>query len=679
VKVLLSWLREFVEIEAEPRRLADDLTRVGLAVDAVLPVGRDVLLDLDVTTNRVDCMNVYGLAREISVLYGKPLLPLETSIEESEADASSSLSVSVEAEDLCPRFCARVLDVRMDQAPEWIRDRLQAVGVRSVNNVVDLTNYVMLEMGHPSHAFDLRRIPEGRLVVRWAREGESVESLDGVERALSPRIGVVSGPEKPLALAGIMGGATSEVSEETRSVALEAAYWDPLSIRRAAKALGMHTEASHRFERGADPEGPLAATARIAHLLVKTGSGTTRRGLIDTRRAALGRRRARLRPRRATAVLGTEVSGEESKRILAGLGFGVEGDGEALFVEIPTWRGDVSREIDLVEEVGRHHGLDKVAPTLPAAAAPGGLRPRQQRERAVRDFLVGAGLTETVQHALVSASESRRLGVGGLVALANPLSEEQDVLRRSVVAPGLLGALRANARHGQRDAALFEIGRAFEPTEEAPRESLRLGLALGGPSRPRHWSEEAARPVDFFDAKGLVDGLLHHLGVRDASWRREGRPFLHPGRAAAVERHGRLVGYAGAIDAETAAAFDLRDDAVVAEIVLDDILDEVPAPERFRSLDRFPAVVRDLSTVCGATVPSESVLETIRRAGGSLLRTASLVTRYEGPPLAPGAVSLTFQLVFARGDATLTGEEVQGAMDAVVKALAATDVAIRGE
>src|SRR5213593_84493 len=259
MKVPLSWLREFVEVAVEPGRLGEDLTLAGFALDGLESDGKDAVLDIDVTTNRVDGMNVYGLAREVAVLYGLPLRPLELSLAEKGPAASEALEVGIEAPDLCPRFSARVLDVRLGPSPAWIRDRLESVGVRPIHNVVDLTNYVMMEMGHPSHAFDLARIPEGRLRIRWAREGEKLQTLDGVLRTLSPRQGVVAGPEGALALAGVMGGAASEVSEETKVVALEAAYWEPLAIRRAARALGMHTEASHRFERGADPEATVTA------------------------------------------------------------------------------------------------------------------------------------------------------------------------------------------------------------------------------------------------------------------------------------------------------------------------------------------------------------------------------------------------------------------------------------
>ncbi|HEU0105137.1 MAG TPA: phenylalanine--tRNA ligase subunit beta, partial [Vicinamibacteria bacterium] len=403
MKVPVGWVREFVDFTAEVPRLADDLTLAGLAVDGIEGKGDDAVLDLDVTTNRVDCMNVYGVAREVSVLYGSALRPLPADIREEGPPASVAWTIDVEAPELCPRFCGRVLDVRVGPSPAWLRGRLEQVGVRPINNVVDLTNYVMIEMGQPMHAFDLARMPEARIVVRWARPGEKLLTLDGQERTLQGRIGVIGGTRGALGLAGVMGGASSEVSESTRTVALEAAYWDPPSIRRAAKALGMHTEASHRFERGADPEAPPVALARLAHLLAKIGAGTTRPGLIDRYLAPRPRTRVSLRPGRITSVLGAPVAVSESRRILSGLGFTVGEPSEAWTVDVPTWRGDVTREIDLVEEIARHHGLGRIPSTIPPSARVEGLRPAQRRDRKVREVLAGAGLIEVITYSFVSA------------------------------------------------------------------------------------------------------------------------------------------------------------------------------------------------------------------------------------------------------------------------------------
>lgn len=681
MKVPLSWLREFVEVPAEPRRIADDLTAIGLAVDGIASDGRDTVFELDVTTNRVDCMNVYGVARELAARYGLPLAPLALDLTEAGEPAERVLDVRLEAPELCPRFSARVLEVRLGPSPAWLRDRLEQVGVRPINNVVDLTNYVMMEMGQPSHAFDLSRVPGAALLARWARPGEKVTTLDGVERALpaSPRIGVVACPEAPLAIAGVMGGASSEVGDETRLVALEAAYWDPLSIRRAAKALGLHTEASHRFERGADPKATALATARIAHLLERIGAGRARPGVIDRVAGAPGPRRATLRPARVERLLGVEVPAERAATILTRLGFGIEraADG-ALEVAIPSWRGDVAREADLIEEVGRHHGLDAIPPTLPRGASEGGLRRAQSRERLVRQALAGAGLDEVLT--LSFLPEPLGFGEGPPAPrLRNPLAEDQAQLRRSLVVPGLLASLQANLRHGRRDVRIFEIGRVFLADEGRVREERRLGILLAGDVRPGHWSE-AGRPADFFDLKGLLAALAERLDLPPFELSRKGCPsLLHPGQSATLRLSGEAVGWLGALAPDRVASADLKLEPYVAELRLDLLLNAAAGPVRVEAVPRQPAVARDLSVLCDAGAESGELVALALRAGGPVLRSVTVADRYQGAPVPEGRVSLMLALRYQDPTRTLTGEEVERSVAAVAAALRAAGAEIRGE
>ncbi|HET8645461.1 MAG TPA: phenylalanine--tRNA ligase subunit beta, partial [Vicinamibacteria bacterium] len=600
---------------------------------------------------------------------------------ETGAPAAQALEVVVEAADLCPRFCARVLDVRMAPSPAWMRERLEKVGVRPISTVVDLTNYVMMEMGHPSHAFDLARIPDGRLHVRWAREGERLTTLDGVERVLGPRQGVVAGPQAALALAGIMGGASSEVGDDTRVVALEAAYWDPLSIRRAARSLGMHTEASHRFERGADPEAPPLATARIAHLLARMGAGSVRPGLVDRHVAPRPARTAVFRPGRTSALLGVPVAPQQAQDILQGLGFTVRESVEGVSAEVPSWRGDVAREVDLVEEVGRHYGLDKIPSTLPPGRGAEGLRPWQARLRAVREALAGAGLTEVVTYAFVS-DRAAAAHVPPRVALRNPLSDEQGVLRTSLIVPGLLSVLQTNLRRGRRDAQVFEVGRVFLPAPAGADwpvdEVQRLGVLMTGSGRP-HWSGRG-RAADFFDATGALHVLGQRLGLPLWELRAgESLPaFLHPGKAAEVWSGGQRVGYVGAVHPGQAEAWELREETIVAELDLEPLLAARPAP-RFRALPRFPMMARDLSIAAPAAMTAGRIESLIREAAGDLLREVWVVDRYEGPPLKPGTVSVTVTLQYQHPSRTLTGDEVQASVRRVVEALHAQGCEIRGE
>jgi phenylalanyl-tRNA synthetase beta chain len=679
MKLPVSWLREYVDLKVDECRLGEDLTMIGLALDGLEGTGDDAVLDLDVTTNRVDAMNVYGLAREVAVLYGLPLRPLDLSFMESGPPAGEALEVAIEASDLCPRFCARVLDVRMGPSPAWLRERLEKVGVRPISNLVDLTNYVMMEMGHPSHAFDLAKVPEGRLRIRWAREGERLRTLDGVERTLTGRVGVVSGPASALALAGIMGGESSEVSEGTRTVALEAAFWEPLAIRRAAKALSLRTEASHRFERGADPEGPAIATARIAHLLTRIGAGTSRPGLIDRVTSPRARRTLVLRPARVDAILGTHVPSSKAEAILTGLGFQVAKRADEWSVAVPTWRGDVSREADLVEEVARHYGLDRIAPAIPPSDGIGTLGPGQREERLVRATLAAAGLDEVIQPTFVgalAATEPRP------IPLANPLSDPQSALRTSLVMPGLLEALETNARQGRRDVALFEVGRVFLPGDDMPTEERRLGILLAGAARAAHWSDaqrsEKARPVDVFDLIGLLESLFERLGAPAPTLDADGpRPaFLHPGQSCAVRLEGRAIGWLGTLGPGVREGSGA---VVVAETVLTPLLERRAAPARVEPLPRFPAVERDVSVLGEGTVVAADLLACVRRAAGPRLRRVEVKDRYDGPPVPPGKVSLMLSLSYQHPERTLTGDEVQASVEAVIRELRGAGLEIRGE
>jgi phenylalanyl-tRNA synthetase beta chain len=681
MRVPLSWLREFVPVEAEPRRLADDLTAAGLAVDAVEETGGDTVLDLDVTTNRVDCMNVYGVAREVAALYGLGLRPIDTSVAAAGPPAAEALDVSIEAPDLCGRFSARLLDVKVGPSPSWLRDRLELVGIRSINNVVDLTNYVMVEMGQPSHAFDLARVPGGKLVVRWSREGERLTTLDGVERALPARVGVIAGQggDPALAVAGVMGGASSEIGDETRVVALEAAWWDPLAVRRGARALAMHTEASHRFERGADVAAGPPALDRLAHLLARVGGGTVRPGLVERRGHDRPARTVRLRAARVSALLGAEVPRLHQVRTLESLGFLVSGSGPEAEVLVPSWRLDVTREVDLAEEVGRHFGLGRVASALPPAGRPGTLRRSQRRERRIREVLAGVGFTEIVNYAFAAAAQMDG-APETRVRLANPLTEEQDTLRTSLVVPGLLSTLRTNLRLGRRDVAVFELGRVFAREGGVPREERRLAVLLSGSTHPHHWSMKP-RPFDLFDMKGVAELLFARLGEPPLEIDRQAGPpaFLHPGRAVGLRRDGRPVGYAGAVHPDVRGAWELKDEAVVLELLLEHLVEAAPRAARFAALDRFPAVQRDLSVVCDEATPAAEIDARVRGAAGERLRSVSLLDRYTGNQVAPGKVSLTVSLRFQDPERTLTGEEVQAAVDAVVRDLVAAGFEIRGE
>jgi phenylalanyl-tRNA synthetase beta chain len=476
-----------------------------------------------------------------------------------------------------------------------------------------------------------------------------------------------------------MGGASSEISEETRVVALEAAWWEPLAVRRGARTLGMHTEASHRFERGSDVGAGPVALARLAHLAGQIGAGTVRPGVVERLGAERPARSIRHRPAKVSALLGVEVPRLQQMRTLEALGFDVSGSGPETTVVPPTWRLDVSREADLAEEVGRHYGLQRIASALPPSDRPGRLRPSLRRERRIREILTGVGLLEVVNYPFVAGAQMET-PASERTRLANPLTEEQDTMRTSLVVPGLLGTLRTNLRLGRRDVAAFEMGRVFVGEAGSPREDRRLAILLSGSTHPHHWSMKP-RPFDLFDIKGIVELLFARLGEAPPQLDRHGAspPHLHPGRGVHLKRNGAPVGYAGALHPDVRAAWELKDEAVVLEIAIVGILDAVPPVARFAALDRFPAVERDLSIVCDESTPAAEIDARVRAAAGERLRSASLVDRYSGNQVPRGKVSLTVSLRFQDPERTLTSDEVQEAVDGVVRELRAAGFEIRGE
>ena len=684
MKIPVSWVKDFVDLRVSPEQLADDLTRVGLACDGIETFGDDAVLDLDITTNRVDAMNMYGVAREAATFYGLPLKPLDLSFPESGAPSSESLRVTIEASDLCPRFAARVFDVRVGPSPSWLKDRLELAGQRSINNIVDLSNYVMLEMGQPTHAFDLHRLRGGLLKARMAGKGEVVKTLDDVERTLTPTMGVVADAEGALAIAGIMGGASSEISAGTLTVALEAAYWNPLLIRRAAKTLVMHTDASHRFERGADPASGPVSIARFANLANKGAMGTARPVLIQAQGSGITARRLTLNLVNVDARLGTSVPAGEAKMTLTRLGFEVYepdpgaaarlGTARAWDVLVPTWRGDCTREVDLIEEVGRHHGLMKIARTVPASRRAASLTSAQRTERELKALLSGLGYREALHVNFVSSAKCDP-SQGAIVKIANPLSVDQDALRTSLVMPGLLEALERNQRHGARDIQFFETGRTFTPSPEGPVETPRLALLVSG-ATPRGWAAKA-RAIDFFDLKRTLEEILSRHASAALTLTREGAPpFLHPGRSVVIRKGGEVRGYLGEVHPDVIAAFSLKDRPVVAELALDAL--NVSEALAFTAFSRFLEVVRDISILAPVSANAAQITAMARAQAGPSVRRVELIDRFEGAGVPKGLVSLTLSFVFQDEARTLSSEEVERSMDGVRASFSEAGYTARG-
>jgi phenylalanyl-tRNA synthetase beta chain len=664
MKVLLSWIREFVDVPEPAEEIGKLLSVRGLPLEGLEPHGDDVVMDFDVTANRPDCLSMIGIAREIATAYGRPM---KAGTEVPALRPSAELPVTIEDPGLCPRYAAALADVTVGPSPQWLQDRLTACGIRSISNVVDITNYVLLELGQPMHAFDLAKLGGGAIVVRRAKAGETIKTLDGKMRTLKPEMLVIADATRAQAIGGVMGGADSEVDAGTTRIVFEAAYFKPSSVRATSKALGLKTDASTRFERGMDVTAPARAMARACQLLEQIGAGKAAGTIHDVYPAPQPPAALTLDRARVPGLLGMDVPDAGVERILTSLGFKVAPGAAGWKVTAPSWRVDIKRQVDLIEEVGRHHGFEHLPSTFPGVQqAPASSDPRIVRDRRVRTALLGMGFSEAITFAFIEAVAAEPfLANHAPVALANPLSEKFAVMRPSLL-PGVIDAVSHNRRHGSRDVQLFEIGTRFSPNGE----TRGAAFAWTGLATADHWSG-ARRDVDFFDLKGVVEQLAASSLVSPA-FAEADVPYLVKGRAAAITVNGQPVGVFGLLASAVGDRRDLPagDEVYVAELNLDVLTAHAPADAlRAAALPRFPWVVRDVSVLVDDSLSAGTVRGTIRSAAPGTLIDVREFDRYQGKGIPDGKVSLSFRLTFQSPERTLTDEEVQAGMQHIIDAL----------
>jgi phenylalanyl-tRNA synthetase beta chain len=701
VRVPLEWLREFVDVDVPVDSLAERLPAIGLGVEALDQVGAETVLDLEVTSNRPDCLSILGVAREVALLLNRPLRtpagpagspagrPTARGARAGKSRRAAarpgpgpSVVVRVDDPDGCPRFTASVIDgVQVGSSPTWMQRRLDAAGIRPINNVVDVTNYVMLEIGQPMHAFDYDRVAGHRLTVRRARAGEVLQTLDGTSRVLDDTMLVVADEEGAASLAGIIGGLATEISPQTTTVLLEAATWDPPTIARTARRLGARTDASARFERGVDPAAPPVAQARAIGLLAELCGGRVRPGPVDVLVRQVTSPQIRLRPERAALVLGVEVPRPEIIRILQSLGCAVTGS-QALTVRPPTFRPDLTREEDLIEEVIRIYGYDRVPLTLPRGdTVPGVITPSLVGEHRVRETLTRCGVVEVLTLTLQTREAAARAprprdGEGpASVVLENPLTQDQAALRTSML-PGLLDVLATNASRRIGDLQIFELGHVFWPGRpgERPEERRALGIAVMGRWRTGWNVQEEQASADFFHLRWILDALFGSLGVQDTSVvpLAAANDWWHPGRAAQATAGGRAVALFGEVHPDLASRHRLPHRAYLAEVDLEAFLppSKPSLPSGiYTGLPRFPEVERDLAVVVPDRLPASDVVKLIRDAAGPLLEEVELFDVYTGPPVPPGHKNLAYRLRLRASDRTLTAGDAEEIMERVRIAL----------
>jgi phenylalanyl-tRNA synthetase beta chain len=681
MKVPVSWLREFAAVAGDPQAIARRLADCGFATEQI----DGETIDFEVTANRPDCLSVYGFAREAAVAFGAPLAARPGTDPIAESSAEGPIGVTIE-DAACGRYALAIADVVVAPSPDWMTARLLAAGVRPINNVVDVTNYVMLEMGQPMHAFDAATLGGSAIRVRRATVGERLTTLDGQARSLDPSMLVIADATRAVAVAGVMGGFATEVSSATRRIAIESAWFAPGSVRATSKRLGLKTEASIRFERGADLDAPVLALRRALALIEKIGAGRVTAATRDVYPSPRAPRVVPLAPSRIRRLLGDVVPAADVERILTGLGFAIDRAADGWRVTVPSFRVDVARQADLIEEVGRHWGFNRIPATFPPMTQP----PRPPggdvlAERLARRMLCGAGLQEAVTFTFIESAAAAPFArdAAGLVAIANPLSEKFGVLRPSLL-PGLLDALVYNRRREAASVQLFEIGTVFAPAGER----THAGWVLTGP-RLEHWGAPAAE-VDFFDAKGIAELAGAAFGIAVSAEAASDLPWFTPGRAARlVTAGGEPIGEAGEIRPAIAAARGLTSkSAVVAGWVALDALRGATASagsarSTMRPIDPLPtqpSVVRDLSIVVDERLPAADVRGTIRAHAPATLVAVREFDRYQGRGVPEGRVSLSIRLTFRDAARTLTDAEVHAAVDAIVAALARDHGAVlRGE
>lgn len=672
MKVLYDWLKEFVELTAAPEDLRTRLSLSGTAIEALEPTAAGPMLDAELTSNRADCLGHYGIAREAAVLYGLPLKRVDPQLREASETASAATRVQIDSPELCGRYTARVLrGVKVAPSPDWLRQRLEALGQASINNVVDATNYVMLELGHPMHAFDMDLLNEKRIVVRRARAGEKMRTLDGIERTLTAEMCVIADASRAVAVAGVMGGADSEIRASSRNLLLESAWFDPISIRRTSKALGIRTEASMRFERGADLEMAETASRRCAELIQHLGGGEILAGVVDFYPGRAEAPAIELTRAEFLRVMGADVPDMEIEAILSGLGFApvrsdvatrnsTQSPAATWKCARPSWRGDVTREADLIEEVVRIHGVDRFPSRLPAAKLPAARLEYAEADDRLREILIGLGYQEIITIPIVdeASDEIFRPKEAVPARIANPLAEDASVMRSSG-AVTMARTLEWNLNHGQRNVRLFEFGKTYGWKGAQPVETRVVTLGASGLAREKGVTE-TERAYGFADLKGDLDQLGHIAG--GLAWTAGGPDWLHAAHAGMISLRAdgattQSIGHAGQISRRVSEKFKLRQDAYIAELELEPLCagyKSARAALRYKALSRFPAVERDFSLVLADGTSFARIEEAIHALGIAEVSSIDAVDLFRGKNVPDGRFALLVRVKFESLQATLT-------------------------
>ncbi|MHB0999003.1 MAG: phenylalanine--tRNA ligase subunit beta [Armatimonadota bacterium] len=667
--VPVEWLREYVDFDIDIQTLADRLTMSGLEVEEISEETGQPVYSTYVTPNRPDLLSMTGVARDISALLGTELRLPAVTLPENGADINELASVRIDSPVNCPRYSARVItDVKIVPSPSWMQERLLAAGMRPINNVVDATNYVLLELGQPLHAFDYDLITDHQIIVRQAEPSEIIRTIDGEERTLTPNTLVIADSKQAVAVAGVMGGFHSEVNAGSKNILLESAHFNRLPIRKTARTLQMSTEASFRFERNVDPALTIAALDRVAQLIIETGGGTVAKGIIDVYPVKIDPVTIAIRPERASMILGFDVTADQIDNYLTLLGMNVDRT-DGIRVKIPTFRPDIQREEDLIEEVGRIYGYDRIPSTLPVGETMQGHdSDRGLFVSRVSRILISAGLQEIVTGSMVPPVEN-----DSQVVIRNPISDDLSRLRDNLLLD-LLGVISYNANRGVRDIALFEIGSIFVPDNACLREEkLSIAGAITGSILGPTWNmDRTILECDFFLCKGIIESVLDRLGIQNALFRAEDIDGFHPTRAAVIEIQGMKLGVMGEINSAETVRYGLPGRTYAFELDLNTLMALSGDIGPFIPISRYPAITRDLAVVVPLDVPYNRIEELLISDAGDLLENLTLFDLYTGAQLEAGMKSLAFKVSFRSHERTLRDDDVDDRLAKMKETLTST-------
>jgi phenylalanyl-tRNA synthetase beta chain len=688
MRIVYNWLKDFVDVTAPPQELASRLALSGTNIGSVETGPHGAVIDAEVGSNRPDCLGHYGIAREVAAIYKLPLKHVSPKPAESAAKAGDAVKVDIQAPELCGRFTARgIRNVKIQPSPKWLRDRLEASGVASISNVVDISNYVMLELGHALHTFDYDKVRDHKIVVRPAKPKEKIRTLDGVERELDPGICMICDGDgsRAIGIGGIMGGAETEISFSTKNVLIECAWFEPVPVRRAARFLRLHTEASTRFGRGADPEMAELASRRCAELILQLAGGELLAGVVDVYPGRRAPKKTQLTRKELLRVMGADVPDRQIEANLSALGFapvridhnrGAEGSLLAAWeCTQPSWRAEVAREIDLIEEIARIYGLDKFPPRLPAARQGAARLPHHEAETRLRERLIGLGYREIVAIPHVAEERDALFRPAGVspARLANPLSEEAGVLKSTSVVT-MAAALEWNLNHGQRNARLFEIGRHYRLQGDKSAETRVLTLGATGEAREKGLYDNP-RAFSFADLKGCLDEIGQLADGREArgfAWRDGGPGWLNAGKRGKIQLGNAEIGMAGQLARRVADRLKLRQDVFLAELNLDPLCAAIQAAKtarRYEPLPRFPAVERDFSLVLADEISFAEIANSIRSLGILEISSIEAVDKFRGKNIPAGKYSLLVRVTFQSRESTLTDGQINHFVGKIVSIL----------